>query len=287
MTSPINPKADEWWDLSWSPWFGCEKISPGCRHCYAAELAKRFPKTFGGWGRGRDIKRPKHWETPLAFDRRARKLGRPLTVFPSVCDPFEPRAGLVEVRADFFCRVVVETRHLIWLLLTKRPERIVAHVEHALDIDDGLPYELGTHGPLPNVWYGASVERADYLWRIAELKKVPAAGRFVSFSPLLGPVAERLTAGDLEGIDWVQIEGEQYTPHLDAAECRVEWVADLAALCADAGVPVFIKQLGSHVTYGGHRVAYRDGRGADPDDWPVGLRRRREYPVFRAAEAVS
>lgn len=172
----------EWTDHTFNPWWGCTRVSPGCVHCYAETFDKRVHgKDRAHWGvkAGRRFFGDKHWNEPLRWNASAAKAGVRERVFcASMADVFEDRPELVEHRARLFA-LILATPSLDWLLLTKRPEKMVRLAE-----------EAGWEGDWPsNVWAGCTVEdqqRADE--RIPELLLVPAAVRFLSCEPLIGAV---------------------------------------------------------------------------------------------------
>jgi protein gp37 len=263
-----------WCHSTWSPWRSCVKVSPGCDNCYAEAMSRRNPAVLGEWGK--DGKRVVNadWRKPLAWDRAAKKAGERRRVFPSLCDPFEEFSGRVVmpngkpcVRGVFqeclteaayvepwglddlrweFLDIIRRTRNLDWLVLTKRPENIAAKMADYREVWDGLV--------LPNLWLGTSVEdqqRADD--RIPHLLATPAAIRWLSVEPLLGPIdltrityrGERINCLDSihnpagPGISWVVIGGESGP---NARPCDLAWIRDIVAQCLAAGVPVFVKQ---------------------------------------------
>ena len=221
--------------FTFNPWRGCAKVSPGCAHCYAEAMSGRNPAVLGEWGPEgkRVIAAESYWRQPLAWDRRARREGRRLKVFcASLADVFEDRPELTKPRCRLL-RLIHLTPHLDWLLLTKRPEGIRDRLHECStqeDVDHGDDGKLGIndgaclasqwkHGsPPPNAWLGVSVEdqqRADE--RVPLLLKAPAAVRFLSCEPLLGPV--NLTAlqtdshwsGKREPSKWDCLRGFTYS----------------------------------------------------------------------------
>jgi protein gp37 len=305
----------QWAHHTWSPWRGCTKVSEGCRNCYAEALSKHNPKTMGVWGPTGHRAINADWEKPLRWNEAARKAGERRRVFPSLCDVFEDRADLVEARAQFFT-LIDSTPHLDWLLLTKRPQNI-KHMWPTMTYLDEKGSKWGEtrwHHRLTitrkNVWIGTSVEdQAAAEARIPDLLKVPAAVRWLSVEPLLGPVdlrpwmfsedgfvlsAEGPVHADDGGhaLDWVVIGGESGK---GARPCDIAWIRTIAAHCKDSSVPVFVKQIGARPFVGngdGHAmvdrsvpvVAKRDPKGGDPDEWPEDLRIR-EFPTPRTVEA--
>ena len=237
-----------WVHATFSPWTGCTRVSPGCDHCYAETLARRFPATFGAWGPAAPRKRAAvaTWRAPLAWEQRAAGLGVGLRVFPSMCDPFDNAAPEAS-RADLFALIAV-TPHLDWLLLTKRPQNI----RKMLPRDWGSGYA--------NVWLGVSTEnQAEADRRIPLLQKIPAAIRFLSVEPLL----ERVQL-DLRGIHWAILGGESGP---GARPMQLAWARDVRDQCHAARVALFVKQLGG-----------RRDKGEDLSKWPRDLRVQ-EFPV--------
>lgn len=226
-------------------------------------------------------------------------------VFPSVMDWLDDEVP-IEWLADFL-RLIHETPALDWLLLTKRTELWPERMRQVIALPDTMDRSLAiawfNGQPPANVWIGASVEdqrRADE--RIPELLKIPANVRFLSLEPLLGPVDLKLCArsfgfpqhitkdgravGMPQGIDWVIIGGESGP---GARPCHVEWVRDLVRQGQDAGVPVFVKQLGARPAWTDRQVAgqtvyphtkplaLNHPKGGDPFEWSEDLRIR-EFP---------
>jgi protein gp37 len=207
----------EWTEATWNPVTGCTKISPGCAHCYAERMARRLqamgqPRYRNGF---QVTLQPDVLELPLRWKR-------PRMIFVnSMSDLFHK-----DVPARFIaqCFAVMEqaSQHT-FQVLTKRPERAA---EMAADL--AWP---------SNVWMGATVENADYLARIDALTRIPAAIRFLSLEPLLGPIP-RLP---LRGIDWVIVGGESGP---GARSMKAPWVLQIRDRCAKSAVPFFFKQWG-------------------------------------------
>ena len=224
----------EWTEATWNPVTGCTKVSPGCKHCYAERMAKRLqamgqPRYANGF-------RVTLQEDVVELPFRWRK---PRRIFVnSMSDLFHD-----DVPEDFIRRVFDTMNRANchdFQLLTKRAERLHA-LRHRL--------------PWPeNVWVGVSVENEDYLWRIERLVEVPAAVRFLSLEPLLGP----LPSLALEGVHWVIVGGESGP---GARPLDPEWVRDIRARCQEQGVPFFFKQWGgARKSRTGRRL---DGRTRD------------------------
>lgn len=240
-----------WTDHTFNPWWGCERVSPGCQHCYAETFARRTGHDV--WGRSADRRffGDKHWAEPLKWDRAAAAAGAPALVFcSSMADVFEDRPELVDHRERLW-ELIEATPHLIWQLLTKRPQNVLPMTRYRY-----------FHGLPDNVWVGTTVEdqqRADE--RIPHLLEVPARIRFLSCEPLIGAVdldrwifqrkyTERKPGapGFHPVIDWVIVGGESGPGHrplnLDHARALVEQ-------CETAGVAVFFKQVGGRTPAAG------------------------------------
>lgn len=254
--------AISWTDHTFSPWWGCARISPGCQKCYADTLASRWGNEL--WrrhGERREVS-DATWRNPLRWNRDAETAERPALVFcASMADVFEGRADLDLMRERLW-RLIDRTPWLRWQLLTKRPENVA----------DMVPW--GDLWPA-NVWIGTSVEdqrRADE--RIDVLRSLPAAVRFLSVEPLLGPV--RL---DLDGINWVICGAESGAR---ARPCDVEWIRSVRDQCAEADVPLWVKQLGTVWARANNLRGKGQTAGQDPSRWPVDLRVQR-LPQMTAA----
>ena len=209
--------AIEWTESSWNPLTGCNKISPGCKHCYAERMALRLqamgqPKYASGFELAihEDL-----LEQPLAWKR-------PQTIFVnSMSDLFHEG-----VPDEFVLRTFDVMRRASWhcfQVLTKRSGRLLG-LSPLIDWPD-------------NVWMGVSVETSRYAFRIDDLRQTSARLKFLSLEPLLGALPNL----DLRGIDWVIVGGESGP---GARPLRQEWVTDIRDQCVAAGVPFFFKQWG-------------------------------------------
>jgi protein gp37 len=215
-----------WTDHTFNIAWGCVKVSPGCKHCYA-ETASSSPRlgSFNVWGPMADRRTfgDHHWHHPLRWNRAAERDGVRRRVFSSsMCDIFEDHPTIERERAKLW-DVIAQTPALDWQLLTKRADRIAAN----------LPPRWGAGWP--NVWLGVSIENNDYVWRADALRALQAVVLFISYEPALGPL-DRLT---LDGIDWLIFGGESgpgYRP------MNVQWARDIRARCARAGTAFFYKQ---------------------------------------------
>lgn len=271
----------QWTDATFNPWRGCDKVSPGCANCYAEKLSHRNPAVLGEWGPGaaRVPAAESYWRQPIKWNRDAEREGVRRRVFClSLGDVFEDHEALPGLRRRLGA-LIIATPHLDWLLLTKRPERW-------REASRELWVRFVDEAPLPpNVWLGTSVEdqqRADE--RIPHLLEAPAAVRFLSMEPLLGPVDLAGNGGgndylgdrsdrDEDGIAWIIIGGESGP---GARPCEVAWIRGILAQCRAASVPAFCKQLGALAVVPEGRGESNKERAADEDRehrlWPEGTR---------------
>jgi protein gp37 len=227
--------AIEWTDATWNPVTGCTQVSPGCDRCYALTFAERFRGVPGHpYEQGFNLKL---WPERLELPNRWK---RPRRIFVnSMSDLFHEDVPEEYIRRVF--AVMADADHHIYQVLTKRPKRMA---------------ELAPSLPWPSqVWAGTSVELDRYSWRVnSYLREVPAAVRFVSAEPLLGP----LPSLDLSAIDWVIAGGESGHGH---RLCDADWVRNLRDRCENAGVAFFFKQWGGRTPKSGGREL--DGRTWD------------------------
>jgi len=251
----------EWTDHTFNPWIGCQRVSPGCEHCYAEALDKRWGHSRWGPKAERTRTSAPYWKQPLAWNRDAEKAGKRARVFcASLADVFEDRAELAQWREDLF-GLIASTPHLDWLLLTKRPENIVRLWPEFVREPGGsgvLPCwppgraMVGTpreHEPWPNVWLGTTVEdQARANGRVPLLLSVPAAVRFLSCEPLLEAVdLDRAGAWGIDGdtverVDWIIVGGE--SGH-GARPFDMRWAHDLRDQAEAHGAAFFMKQVGT------------------------------------------
>lgn len=202
----------EWTHRTWNPVTGCTKVSQGCKHCYAERLADRF------WGDRpfTDVRvHPERLDQPMS-------IRRPSMIFVnSMSDLFHSDVEELFIRQVF--DVMVRCPHHTFQVLTKRGQRLAS-------LGQQLPWP-------PNIWMGVSVESEDEIQRIDQLRAAPAAVRFLSLEPLIGP----LPALDLRGIHWVIVGGESGP---QARPMDGKWVRSIRRQCRAAGVPFFFKQWG-------------------------------------------
>jgi protein gp37 len=234
----------EWTDATWNPVAGCTIISPGCTNCYAMRMAARLEamgvdKYVGLTRRsgGRSI-----WTGKIRLDHTALqvplKWKKPRMVFVnSMSDLFQESVPMAFIEDVW--RIMGEAKRHTFQILTKRPDRMAAATEQ-------VPQ-------LSNVWLGTSVEDAQHIERLDELRRVRAAVRFVSFEPLLSSVG----AADLTDIQWAIVGGES-GPR--ARPMKREWVNEIRTACRASSTAFFFKQ------WGGVNKA-RTGRKLDGRTW--------------------
>lgn len=212
----------EWTDATWNPVRGCTKISPGCKHCYAATFAERFRGVKGHpYEQGFDLRLvPEKLTEPFSW--RSPKL----VFVNSMSDLFQP--GIPDGYAEAVSQVMVSANWHTYQVLTKRAERL----------NELLSHRLRSAATQRHIWWGVSVEDRKYgLPRIEYLRNAPAAIRFLSIEPLL----EDLGEFDLRGINWVIVGGESGP---GARPLKKEWVVSIREQCRAARVPFFFKQWG-------------------------------------------
>lgn len=238
----------EWADHTFNPWTGCQAISPGCVNCYAESWAKRAGRDFAERRRTKTWGDPRRWNE--AHAEFFAKHGRRQRVFcASLADVFD-NAVDPAWRAELF-ELIKATPNLDWLLLTKRignAAGMIADAIRALDIGHTPAYTLW---PWPNVWIGATMVNQEEVDRdIMKLIETPAAKRFLSIEPMLGPItfadawieaAYPVHMRPIEKIDWVIVGGE--SGH-DARPMHPGWARTLRDECQAVGVAFFFKQWG-------------------------------------------
>lgn len=319
----------EWTDTTWNPVVGCAKVSPGCKNCYAETMAVRQSlMAAAAIGRGDDPGRSAHYQKAV---KDGRWSGQFVLVPEALSLPFKwkkPRRVFVNSMSDLFGEgvpddyvaavfgVMAATPHITYQVLTKRSARMAEWFRwiartgggppvgmyqaarqygvpsqslHALDLGNAPVW------PLPNVHLGVSVEAPPYITRLDDLRRCPAAVRWVSCEPLLAPLDLRQYLGN-GNLDWVVVGGESGP---GARACDISWIDDIRRQCQSADVPMFVKQLGSN-PYAGNINLYdwpseeptdckglvgscsawlhlKDRKGGDMAEWPEVLRVR-EYP---------
>lgn len=266
-----DKSAIEWTDATWNAVTGCTEVSPGCDHCYARTLAhgklasvygKRLPVVDDEKHRA-DTFAVRLW--PERLDQPLR-WARPRMIFVNSMSDFF-HVEIPELYQDRMFAVMAMAGQHTFQVLTKRPGRAlryfalpgragaVAAEAHSVGSGIWFPYpdELAARWPLQNVWMGATVENQETAFRIDQLRQVPAAVRFLSCEPLLGPLEL-----DLTGIHWLIAGGESgsgYRP------LNLDWVRSLRDQCQAAGVAFHFKQVGGRTSKSGGRIL--DGRTWD------------------------
>ena len=273
---------------TWNPWTGCDKVSSGCKNCYAERIVARW---------GRDFSVVKRSKTTFDDPLRWRK-GR-MVFTCSMSDFFHESA---DSWRDEAWEIIQRTPRHTYQILTKRPERIKGHLPRicfycAMNPDDPGPtpslcLASPTTGhlwwPWPNVWLGTSVEMDLYMSRVYILLRIPARVHFLSAEPLLGPLnlSPTILAHKLwirlpddppinyakATLDWV-ITGGESDPHNPRLSPELnEWFRSIRDACATYGVPFFLKQLGGTTKcscHGSWGCRLLDGR--THDGMPSGL----------------
>lgn len=253
----------EWAHHTFNPWIGCTKVGPGCDHCYAeADFDKRRHVVQWGAGQPRKHTASSTWHLPVKWNAEAERLGVRYRVFcASLGDVFDNEVRPAW-RSELF-QLIKETPNLDWLLLTKR----IGNAEKM--IFDARISVIGPnfmdHDELPNVWIGATItNQAEADRDIPKLMEVPAAVRFLSMEPLLGPVSLRWLPAWPENYPYIAQNPSGFTNHLDglrridwvivggesgpkARPMHPQWARDLRDQCAEAGVPFLFKQHGEWI----------------------------------------
>jgi protein gp37 len=233
--------AIEWATHVWNPTTGCDRISPGCAHCYALDLAVRL-KRFG---------QPKYQNDGV---RRSSGPGFGVTLHPQTLNaPLrwrKPRVVFVNSMSDLFHEAIPDDYiHQVFAVMNAAPQHtfqiLTKRHERLSDLADELPWP-------DNVWMGVSIENRRFVHRADHLRRVPAAVRFISAEPLLGPLDDL----KLDGIDWLIAGGESGARHRPV---RSEWLTELRDRCVEEDVAFFFKQWGGRQpTSGGRRLEDRE-----------------------------
>lgn len=308
-----DKSAIEWTDATWNPVRGCVKVSPGCANCYAETFAERFRGVKDHpYEQGFDLRLvPEKLTEPLRWKK-------PRRIFVnSMSDLFQD--GVPDSYIDQVFAVMALCPQHTFQVLTKRAERMRAYfdvkepeelltrwADAAITIEplgdgDNATEEAATRyedvfsqdWPLPNVWLGVSVENQPmYDKRIGDLLRAPAVVRFLSVEPMLGQIDMRMGGSSipdyaphnpLPQVDWVILGGESGP---GARPFDLAWARSIVQQCKTAGVPCFMKQVGSRPDgwwtnelgprFNAHSLTSK--KGGDPVEWPEDLRIR-EFPV--------
>jgi protein gp37 len=285
----VNKTNIEWTDYTWNTTFGCTHVSDGCKHCYAESLALRFGHSKHPWTKPFELENVRVKPEKL---REPFKIKEPGRVFvDSMSDLFHELVPLDHIAKVF--AVMAATPHLTYQILTKRPKRMSETLNALMFREEALPEAAGDleivrdwsdhwtssrtalAWPLPNVWLGTSVEDQRVVDRIDWLIKTPAAVRFLSCEPLIGPLdLGRWLIGPCPScgtphlgfceepkrfpIHWIITGGESGQNH---RPFNPDWARSIRDQCLDAGVPFFFKQHGGRTPKAGGREL--DGRTWD------------------------
>lgn len=299
----------EWTDKTWNPVVGCSLVSAGCENCYAMGVAgRRMSAAHKGLTVLRAHGKGQRWTGEVRYlpERLATPLGwrKPRRVFVNSMSDLFHEAVPDDVIAAVFGVMAATPQHT-YQVLTKRPERARAWFRWYEGESDASPYAavcaareeflhaghlhardaLAAHSdawPLPNVWIGVSVEDQETAdERIPVLLDLPAAIRWGSYEPALGPVDFNLW---LDALDWIVVGGES---GVRARPFDVAWARSTIAQCLDAGVPVFVKQLGRK-PHDGTRLSIVDRHGPVPPSLPPERAKElvSEYPGARLEPAA-
>lgn len=219
----------EWTTYTWNVWYGCIKVSPACRWCYAEKWARRTGM-MSTWGGPRERTSEATWNEPFGWNHKAVKERRIARVFPLSLGDFFDNQIPSEWR-DHAWDVIRRCRHLDWLILSKRPQNIPSMLPP--DWKKGWPH----------VWLGATVENMiEAQRRVPCLLEIPARVHWLSCEPLLGPLDLRPWLGpSRDQIRWIVVGGETGGPNDRATD--PQWMADLRDQCRDSKAKFFLKQM--------------------------------------------
>jgi protein gp37 len=264
----------EWTDHTFNPWIGCQKVSPGCDHCYAeAMMDHRYGKVEWGPHGQRKRTSDENWENPVKWNREAeafrRNCGhRPRVFCASLADVFDNQVPAAW-RKDLF-ELIRKCDEMDWLLLTKRPQNIFKMLPS--DWGDGYP----------NVWLGMTAEdqpNFDLRWK--HLQKISALVKFVSYEPAIGPL-QLPTHGPVP--NWLISGGESGG---GARPVKGRWIRDVIADCRERGIAPFHKQWGvyqNNPLFVKQGMTIKEAKALDPFGKGGGLidgQLVREFPVPR------
>ncbi|MBU0496560.1 MAG: phage Gp37/Gp68 family protein [Candidatus Thermoplasmatota archaeon] len=209
--------AIEWTGSTWNPVTGCDKISEGCKNCYAERLALRLQSMgVNKYKKGFKVcLHPKVMDQPFSWKKSQ------IVFVNSMSDLFHKEVPTEFIKSVF--QVMNKASHLTFQVLTKRPERLS-------ELNNELHWTS-------NIWMGVTVESNDYLSRIDYLRDTDASIKFLSLEPLLSPI----NGINLKGIHWIIVGGESGPNHRPMKE---EWVIEIKEKCDKQNIPFFFKQWG-------------------------------------------
>lgn len=305
----------EWTDASWNPTRGCTRVSEGCRNCYAERMAARMSGP-GQWGEGFAKRSPHRWtgKVELIRSKLEEPLGwrKPQRIFVNSMSDLFHESLPDHAIAQVFAVMEMASRHT-FQILTKRPERMLRWVSNYKAAIDRMADHPEPEGGLymsrySHIWLGVSVEdQATADARIPFLLQTPAAVRWVSYEPALGPVdfgryyfttlpgreardypfpqlAEEHRTKWIDLLDWIVVGGESGP---GARPFNVAWARSTIRQCREANAAPYVKQLGARpfcdptTPIPSDRSPLRNRKGGDMAEWPEDLRVR-EFPVARA-----
>jgi protein gp37 len=223
----------EWTESTWNPVTGCNKISEGCKNCYAERMAKRL-QAMGqrNYVNGFEVAcHPHMLDVPLKWKKSN------MVFVNSMGDVFHEKVPLDFIRQVFGVMNIADQH--FYQVLTKRAKRL-------LELSEMIKWDS-------HIWMGVTVENKTFKYRIDYLRKTPAKTKFLSLEPLLGPLGEL----NLSGIDWVIVGGES-GPR--ARSIEADWAREIRDQCIEQNVPFFFKQ------WGGVRKK-KNGRILDGVEW--------------------
>lgn len=243
----------EWTDSTWNPVAGCSLASTGCKHCYAMQMARRLEAMGVEKYKGLTQKKGNNvtWNGTVREDAKALSAPygwkKPRKIFVnSMSDLFHEEVS--DRFIEQVWKVMADTPHHNYQILTKRPDRMLQVMTELID------------QVLPNVWLGTSVENGDYIERIECLRKTPAAIRFISFEPLIGPVG----AVDLQDIHWAIVGGESGSKARPISE---SWIDEIYDQCSVYDTAFFFKQWGTWGQDNQKRSKKANGRQYKGQTW--------------------
>ncbi len=258
-----NTSAIQWTNATWNVARGCTKVDEDCKYCYM------YRDSFDGTR-----------YNPL-------QIVRTKTVFNLPLKLKEPSLIFTSSLTDFFHPAIDSYRNEAWdiirkcpqhtfQILTKRPDRIIEHLPEFWE-------EIK-----PHVWLGTSIGSGKGITRLFDLiSPIQSGVKFLSLEPLHGPLDMHLDnfvdmghrVSDL--IDWVIVGGESGNENgkYKYRECKIEWIEDIVAQCRAYGIPVFVKQMGTHLA---KQLKLSDRHGGDMSEWPLHLQIRDMPVAFKA-----
>jgi len=255
----------QWTDATWNPWHGCRKISTGCAYCYMFRDKERY---------GKDptqvIKSKTKFNDPLKWQKNMKKHGAFIGMKIFTCSWSDWFIEEADDWRDEAWKIIKDTPEFTYQILTKRPERIL----ECLPDDWGDGYD--------NVWLGVSAENDDvFRQRMLHLGNVKAKFKFLSAEPLLGQIDVDYVIAHQEPdggdrLDWIIIGGESGndTGKYRYRPMKIDWLFKIIEDCQYFNVPVFVKQLGTHLS---KELQLKDRHGGDMTEWN-GLIQIREFP---------